>query len=277
MTETEVRNLYVNTAITYLGAVEGGAKPKEIVSLYNSIKPLPGGYALKTSDDWCAAFVSAMAQKCKLTDISFPECGCNRMITLYKKAGRWVENEAYVPKVGDILFYDWQDDGKGDNTGTPDHVCIVEKVENGKIHTIEGNYGNSVARRTLAINGKYIRGYGIPDYASKGKDIKAEQTAKPTTTKKKPIEEIAQEVIDGKIWGNGAERKAKLKAAGYDYDAVQAKVNELLKAPAKKSVDTVAREVIAGKWGVGSERKRKLTQAGYDYNAVQKRVNQILK
>lgn len=267
MTENEVRNLYVNTAITYLGAVEGGAKHKEIVGLYNSIKPLPVGYALKTTDDWCAGFVSAMAQKTKLTDIIFPECGCNRMITLYKKAGRWVENDAYVPKVGDILFYDWQDDGKGDNTGSPDHVGIVEKVENGKIHTIEGNYGNSVARRTLAVNGKYIRGYGIPDYASKGKDIKAKQTAKPTTTKKKTVEEVAKEVIDGKIWGNGAERKAKLKAAGYDYDAVQAKVNELLKAPAKKSVDTVAREVIAGKWGNGSERKRRLTQAGYDYTS----------
>ena len=276
MTENEVRNYYVNTAKTYLGAVEGGAQHKEIVNLYNSIKPLPVGYALKTTDDWCAAFVSAMAQKTKLTDIIFPECGCNRMISLYKAKGRWIEDDAYVPKVGDILFYDWQDDGKGDNTGSPDHVCIVEKVENGKIHTIEGNYGNSVARRTLAVNGKYIRGYGIPDYASKGEAIKQEQTAKPTTTKKKTVEEVAKEVIDGK-WGNGADRKAKLKAAGYDYDAVQAKVNELLKAPAKKSVDTVAREVIAGKWGVGSERKRKLTQAGYDYNAVQKRVNELLK
>ena len=94
--------------------------------------------------------------------------------------------------------------------------------------------------------------------------------------KKKTVNEIAQEVIDGK-WGNGADRKAKLAAAGYSYDAVQARVNELLKAPAKKSVDTVAREVITGKWGNGSERKRRLTQAGYDYNAVQKRVNELLK
>lgn len=44
----------------------------------------------------------------------------------------------------------------------------------------------------------------------------------------------------------------------------------------KKSVDTIAREVIQGKWGNGSTRKSKLTKAGYDYNAVQKRVNQLL-
>ena len=45
---------------------------------------------------------------------------------------------------------------------------------------------------------------------------------------KKSIEEVAREVIKG-LWGNGAERKKKLIAAGYDYDAVQKKVNELLK------------------------------------------------
>ena len=48
-------------------------------------------------------------------------------------------------------------------------------------------------------------------------------------------------------------------------------------ASAKKSVDTLAKEVIQGKWGNGEERKKRLTAAGYDYNAVQKRVNEILK
>lgn len=48
-------------------------------------------------------------------------------------------------------------------------------------------------------------------------------------------------------------------------------------APVKKSVDTLAKEVIQGKWGNGEERKKRLTAAGYDYNAVQKRVNEILK
>lgn len=93
---------------------------------------------------------------------------------------------------------------------------------------------------------------------------------------KKPLKsvlEVAKEVIDGK-WGNGDDRKKKLTAAGYNYDEIQAKVNELCKP--KKTVDQLAREVIAGQWGTGLNRKNRLTQAGYDYAAVQKRVNELL-
>ena len=92
---------------------------------------------------------------------------------------------------------------------------------------------------------------------------------------KKSLEEVAKEVIQGK-WGNGDERKKKLKAAGYNYEKVQAKVNEL-KKPAKKTIEQIAKEVIQGKWGNGEERKNKLIKAGYDPYAVQKKVNQLLK
>lgn len=97
--------------------------------------------------------------------------------------------------------------------------------------------------------------------------------AKPQPAPKKTIDEIAKEVLDGK-WGNGNERVKKLKEAGYDPDAVQKRVNELL-AP-KKSIDVLAQEVINGEWGSGDERKKRLTEAGYDYDAVQKKVNEIL-
>lgn len=96
----------------------------------------------------------------------------------------------------------------------------------------------------------------------------------PTPTKKKTIDEIAQEVIAGK-WGNGDSRKKKLQDAGYDYDQVQKKVNQLLSK--KKSNEEIAREVIAGKWGNGAARKKKLEAAGYDYNAIQKIVNKLSK
>ena len=92
--------------------------------------------------------------------------------------------------------------------------------------------------------------------------------------KKKTIDEIAKEVIAGK-WGSGDTRKKKLQAAGYDYNAVQKRVNELL-APKKKSIDVIAQEVIDGKWGTGDARKKRLIDAGYDYNLVQARVNEIL-
>lgn len=61
-------------------------------------------------------------------------------------------------------------------------------------------------------------------------------------------------------------------AAGYNYNEVQAAVNSLN----KKSVTTIAKEVIAGKWGNGSDRKKKLESAGYNYNEVQKEVNRLL-
>lgn len=96
------------------------------------------------------------------------------------------------------------------------------------------------------------------------------------STKKKSVEEIAKEVINGK-WGNGIDRKKKLEAAGYNYVTIQKKVNELLKSKKVKSTYEIAKEVIAGKWGDGSERKRKLENAGYDYNTVQEMVNKLLK
>ena len=104
---------------------------------------------------------------------------------------------------------------------------------------------------------------------------KADNTNTPPVQEKplKSASDVAREVLDGK-WGNGADRKARLTAAGYNYDEVQAKVNELCKP--KKTVDQLAREVIAGQWGTGLNRKQRLTAAGYDYNAVQKRVNELL-
>ena len=101
--------------------------------------------------------------------------------------------------------------------------------------------------------------------------------AVPTPVRPQPqktVTEIAREVIEGK-WGNGAERKKKITSAGYDYNAVQSKVNELLNNN-KKTVDEVAREVIAGKWGTGLNRKNRLQKAGYDYYAIQKRVNELM-
>lgn len=100
-------------------------------------------------------------------------------------------------------------------------------------------------------------------------------TTTPSTSK--TTEEVAKEVIAGK-WGNGEERKNRLISAGYDYSAVQAKVNELMGGiKSTKSVDQLAREVIYGYWGNGQDRKNRLTAAGYDYNIIQARVNELLK
>ena len=100
-------------------------------------------------------------------------------------------------------------------------------------------------------------------------------TPTPSTPAKKSVDEIAKEVINGK-WGNGSDRKNALEKAGYNYNEVQTRVNELCGAPSnKKSVDTIAREVIRGDWGNGADRKNKLEKAGYNYNEIQKRVNEL--
>lgn len=159
----------VEQAKAWLGFNENDGTHKKIIDTYNGHKPLARGYTVKYTDAWCATFVSACAIACGATDIIPTECSCSKMIELLKKLGAWVENENRTPNPGDIIFYDWQDNGKGDNTGWPDHVGIVEKAENGQITVIEGNYKNGVNRRVLAVNGKNIRGYGVPKYEAEPK------------------------------------------------------------------------------------------------------------
>lgn len=157
-------NDVVKQAIAWLGYSEANGKFKTIIDIYNAHRPLPRSYAVKYSDEWCATFVSAVAIKTGATNIIPLECSCNYMIAGFKSMGRWIENDAYTPKAGDIIFYDWQDSGKGDNTGSSDHVGIVEDVSGGYIKVIEGNKNEVVARRVIKINGKFIRGFGVPDY-----------------------------------------------------------------------------------------------------------------
>lgn len=154
----------IGQAKTWIGKKESNGSHKLIIDVYNAHKPLARGYKVKYTDNWCATFVSAVAIKCDYTDIIPTECSCEKMIDLCKKKGIWVENENRTPKSGEIIFYDWDDNGSGDNKGWSDHVGIVEKVSNGKITVIEGNYSNSVKRRTIAVNGKCIRGYAVPKY-----------------------------------------------------------------------------------------------------------------
>ena len=191
----------VRQAQAWLGKKESDGSHKEIIDVYNSHKPLARGYAVKYTDAWCSTFVSAVAVKLGYTNIIPTECGCEKHIQLFKNIGAWVEDENRTPKAGDIIFYDWEDNGSGDNKGSSDHVGIVEKVEGNTITVIEGNINNAVGRRNIQVNGRYIRGYGVPKY-----DVE-------TVTSNKSNEQIADEVIAGK-WGNGEDRKTNLTNAG---------------------------------------------------------------
>ena len=158
------REAIVSEAISHVGVKEGTVLHHKIIDRYNSRKPLPRGYAVKYTDAWCATFISYLAIVMGYTDIIPVECGCPQMITIAKQMGIWVEDDSYVPNPGDIVLYDWQDSGSGDNTGTADHIGIVEKVVGSTETIIEGNYQDSVKRRELAVNGRYIRGYIVPKY-----------------------------------------------------------------------------------------------------------------
>lgn len=140
----------------------------------------------------------------------------------------------------------------------------------------DGDFGSgtdSGLRSFQKANGLTVDG----KYGPKSKAKLEELYSKKTGSAKKSVDELAQEVIAGK-WGTGDARKSALKKAGYDYDSVQKRVNEILSVSTpQKSVTEVAKEVIAGKWGVGNDRKKRLKAAGYDYAKVQKKVNELLK
>ncbi|MDR0311830.1 MAG: peptidoglycan-binding protein, partial [Acidobacteriota bacterium] len=123
---------------------------------------------------WCAAYQSTCAIQADITDVAPKEVSCGRMIELYIQLGRWQEKDCHRPQPGDTLFYDWDDSGVGDNTGAPEHVGIVVSVIGSAVRVIEGNISKKVGYRSIAVNGRYIRGYGLPDFAAKA-DGKQEQ------------------------------------------------------------------------------------------------------
>ena len=213
--------------------------------------------------DWCF-FILAGKNAAKAQEI---ECqtgpygaGCSWSKSYYKAQGRLFS----TPQAGDQVFFK--------RNGEITHTGIVEWASGTQIGTIEGNSSDQVIRRTYNLSDSYLDSFGRPKYdANEVEEI-------PPLFNVKSVDELAQEVIAGK-WGNGDARKTNLTAAGYDYSAVQTRVNEIMSgatAAPKKTVEELAEEVIAGQWGNGSDRKQRLTAAGYDYSAVQDKVNEML-
>lgn len=170
-TEKQLRNQLIKTAKSFMGAREGSAKHKELINIFNKIKP--DGWAMTYSAAWCAAAASAFAIKTfgvSKAKKYFPlSANCGTIISKSKKMGIWVESDSHVPKRGEWILYDWNDSGRGDNVGGPDHVGTVDKVSDSKIYVIEGNKSNAVGERILAVNGRYIRGFVTPKYSAMAK------------------------------------------------------------------------------------------------------------
>lgn len=207
------RKTIVKKMESWIGCRESNGTHKKIIDIYNSHKPLARGYKLKYTDPWCAGTVSAAAIACDATDIIPTEVGCGVMIDLCKKKGIWHENENYKPEPGDIAYYDWQDNGKGDNKGGADHVGLVQKVVGKTIYVIEGNYGDAVKVRTLKVNGKYLRGFALPKYDDEdSKSTSKAPAKKESTTTKSELK------IDGK-WGEDTTKRTQ-KVLGTEVDGI---------------------------------------------------------
>lgn len=176
MTELQLRSQAAACIGGWVGAKKGGSTHKAIIDLYNSQSKLPAGVKMTYSAAWCAATVSAVAVKLGMSADEFPtECSCSRMIALFQKIGRWQEADDYVPQIGDLIMYDW-DDGKGtykttDNTGAPEHVGMVTKTGTKSFTVTEGNMSSAVGTREMEVNGRYIRGFCLPDYAAAAKRL----------------------------------------------------------------------------------------------------------
>lgn len=109
--------------------------------------------------EWCAIFVSWVADQCGYLDTGvLPKMeGVRPYVDWFIERGQW-QGRDYEPSPGDIIFFDWQSDGLAD------HVGIVEKVENGLVYTIEGNTGDVCAERHYSFGAMPIYGYGLPLY-----------------------------------------------------------------------------------------------------------------
>lgn len=126
-------------------------------------EPYWSWYGFTERVEWCACFVSWCANKCGyLRSGIIPKfSGCINGVEWFKDRGQWIGN-SFEPSPGMIIFFDWDDEDGQD--GNADHVGIVEKVENGRVYTIEGNTSNSCRQRCYPVGYYQILGYGIPDY-----------------------------------------------------------------------------------------------------------------
>lgn len=165
------RKQMVELALKYDGATKGSARHKDLVNTFNKVKP--HGEVGNYTCPYCAITWTALGYKGGYNTKNFPmSYNCGTLVDDAKRLGMWVENDAYVPKIGDGIIYNWDDSGKGDCSRGAYHVGMVISVDKkGKVFRVfEGNKGTSetCGIRKMSINGRYIRGFICPKYEEDG-------------------------------------------------------------------------------------------------------------
>ena len=127
-------------------------------------QPYWSWYGFSHRVGWCAIFVSWCADQCGYIEAgATPKfAGCVQGSRWFKERGLW-QDGSYTPNPGDLIFFDWDDPGgfSGPQDGVPDHVGIVERVENGRVYTVEGNSGDKCCQRSYPVGYYEIYGYGV--------------------------------------------------------------------------------------------------------------------
>ena len=141
---------YSEYALTFVGTRQGSARHKKIVDYYNTIKPLPRGYKVRYTDNWCATFASAILKKCGFKKNVY-ECGAERMKKKCDNLKLTIEDNT-KGKTNDLIFYDWNHDQWGD------HVGIIYKVDKSNYYVVEGNKNRRVETRKISKKSKSIEG-----------------------------------------------------------------------------------------------------------------------
>lgn len=186
-------------AARWLGTKEGSREHRELLAVYNGIKPLPRGYRLTEKDPWCAGFVSAAAVMAGFGENYPLECSCARIMEKAQRMGIWVEDDAHVPLIGDWVLYDWQ--GKdGECVGAPDHVGIVIGREGDELLIVEGNYDNAVKLRKIPVGWEKIRGFVCPGLEEEGDMIRYRTLEEVPGYARETIRKLTQ---DGSLKGIG--------------------------------------------------------------------------
>ena len=192
----------INTALKYMGLnVQGKIA---LMGYYNSkIYPLINikrKYKIQPNDNWCAMFCSVIAHKCGVKNFPY-EVSVYYMTQLAKQSGHFITDESAVT-AGDLIVYDWKADG------TLNHVGIITEITPSHFKVVEGNYNNTVGLRAVKRKNKEVYGFSKVEHKASA-----------------DIEQLAGWVING-VYGYGEDRK---KALGANYEAVQKRVNEILK------------------------------------------------
>ena len=248
MTEQQLRQSVVDYLKQYVGVKEGSAGHKAILKVFND-SGLCSRYRMTIYDAWCAtavssAFISAGLAGKQGSGALFQcvECSCWYMTELAKQQGIWQENDAYRAKVGDVVMYDWQDNGAGDNQGVADHVGIVSSVNGNVMRVIEGNRNDTVSYRDLNVNGLYIRGFITPNYAKYAKKADSSETAeKPVEPVKpyKPTSLTAKSKSRFTVSGNGTPNRTEVRVGKCVADVLNVRTWAGVEFPNIKSYPTL--------------------------------------